>query len=317
MPDREQSRILKRPGTLALSQHIENRFRSDKRNFADVAGVIRFAAMTCAGLPGTRSSRRGLAALMRAAVIAAGLAPPLVAASATADVVVAIDPGHGGIDPGASAGGLVEKEVVLDFARMLAQSIEARPGLSAYLVREDDSFLTLRERIRKAREAGANLLISLHADTTEEGIAEGAHVYTLSAEASDEASVALAERENRAEVIGGISLEGESDDLAGLLVDLARRGTSEEDRKLAEAVVEAMRGTVPLLATAPHRSANFRILKAPELPSVLVELGYMSNEADRARLSSPEWRASAVEALVRGIELWVARASPGFLSPKR
>ncbi len=255
--------------------------------------------------------------MVPAAMLALGVVPPLVAGVAAADVVVAIDPGHGGIDPGASAGGLVEKDVVLDFARLLAQSIEDRPGLSAYLVRETDSFLTLRERVRKAREAGANLLISLHADTTDEGVAEGAHVYTLSAEASDEAAVALAERENRADVIGGISLAGEPDDLAGLLVELARRGTGDEDRKLAEALVEAMRGTVPLLPTAPHRTANFRILKAPELPSVLVELGYMSNDADRARLRSPAWRAGAAEALTRGIELWVARASPGFLAPKR
>jgi N-acetylmuramoyl-L-alanine amidase len=241
----------------------------------------------------------------------------LAGGSAAAQVVVAIDPGHGGIDPGASAGGLVEKQIVLDFARLLAERIAAEPGLAAYLIRDDDSFLTLRERIRRARAAGANLIVSLHADTTEEGVAEGAHVYTLSAEASDEAATALAERENRADIIGGVALAGESDDLAGLLVDLARRGTGDEDRKLATALIETMAAEIPLLPTAPHRTANFRILKAPELPSVLVELGYMSNEMDRMRLESELWRARAADALARGIALWATRASPGFVSPKR
>jgi len=258
--------------------------------------------------------RHTLPAALAAAILLTGLVSGPVRG---AEAVVAIDPGHGGIDPGASAGGLVEKEIVLDFARQLAGLIDGTPGLRAYLVRDDDSFLTLRERIRRARAAGANLIISLHADKTEEGIAEGAHVYTLSAEASDEAAVALAERENRSDIIGGVPLAGESDDLAGLLVDLARRGTADEDNKLANALIEAMASEIPLLATAPHRTANFRILKAPELPSVLVELGYMSNESDRERLQSDAWRARAAAALARGIALWSQRASPGFLAPKK
>jgi N-acetylmuramoyl-L-alanine amidase len=257
-----------------------------------------------------RSTRAALAAVILLAALAS-------VSAKGAEAVVAIDPGHGGIDPGASAGGLVEKSIVLDFARQLAGLIDEKPGLRAYLVREDDSFLTLRERIRRARDAGANLIVSLHADTTELGVAEGAHVYTLSAEASDEAAVALAERENRSDIIGGVPLAGESDDLAGLLVDLARRGTADEDEKLANALIEAMDGEIPLLATAPHRTANFRILKAPELPSVLVELGYMSNKSDRERLQSEAWRARAAAAIAQGIALWSQRASPGFLEPKR
>lgn len=243
-----------------------------------------------------------------------------VSGAARADaprIVVALDAGHGGIDPGAASNGLVEKEVVLAFALRLARHIDAAPGLEARLVRSDDSFLTLSERVRLAREAGAHLILSLHADTTFDGEAEGAHIYTLSAEGSDDAAEALARRENRADVIGGIALQGESDDLAFLLVDLAMRGTGDEAQKLAAAALAEMRGAVTLLPTEPHRRANFRILKAPEIPSILVELGYLSNEADQARLVSEGWQERMAAALTRGIQRWAATASPGYLAPKR
>lgn len=232
-------------------------------------------------------------------------------------IVVAIDAGHGGVDPGASANGLVEKTVVLDFARRLARSVDATPGLEALLLRADDSFMTLGERIRRAREGGAHLILSLHADTTLDGEAEGAHVYTLSAQGSDDAAEALARRENRADVMEGVALQGEPDDIALLLVDLALRGTGDEAAKLAAAALAEMESEVTLLPTQPHRRANFRILKAPEIPSILVELGYMSNEADRARLVSDDWQERMAAALTRGIQRWAATASPGYLAPKR
>lgn len=238
-------------------------------------------------------------------------------AAGTGRVVIAIDAGHGGIDPGASAGGITEKHVVLEFARRLAVHIDRVPGLDALLIRTDDSFLTLTQRIRRAREGGANLLVSLHADTTGEGLAEGAHVYTLSRDGTDEAAVELARRENRADVIGGVALAGESDDLAALLVDLAQRGTGDETEKLAAVMLSAMGESVTLLPTGPHRRANFRVLKAPEIPSILVELGYLSNTADRARMASDEWRENMAAALARGLEHWTRVASPGFLAPKK
>ena len=251
-----------------------------------------------------------------ATVTAAILATPAHAAGPS-EVVIAIDAGHGGIDPGASSEGITEKQVVLEFARRLAAHIDRVPGLHALLIRADDSFLTLSQRIRRTRDGGANLLVSLHADTTSEGRAEGAHVYTLSRDGTDEAAIELAERENRADVIGGVALAGEADDLAALLIDLAQRGTSDETDKLAAAMLEAMAGSVPLLRTQPHRRANFRVLKAPEIPSILVELGYLSNPGDRRRMASQAWRERMAAALAQGIQHWTEVASPGFLAPKK
>ncbi len=248
-------------------------------------------------------------------VVAVLIAPASMAPAG--EVVVAIDAGHGGIDPGASAAGLAEKRVVLAFARRLAAHIDRVPGLRAFLIRTDDSFLTLGQRIRRARDGGANLIVSLHADTTREGRAEGAHVYTLSRDGTDEAAIELAERENRADIIGGVALAGEADDLAALLIDLAQRGTGDEAEKLAAAVLEAMAGSVTLLPTEPHRRANFRVLKAPEIPSILVELGYLSNARDRRRMASDAWRGRMAAALARGIHSWTGTASPGFLAPKK
>jgi len=250
-------------------------------------------------------------------------APKAPAGARSGEVVVAIDAGHGGIDPGASAGGLVEKDVALALARLLADQLELLPGLPmlprlhGVLLRGDDGFLTLAERVRRAREAGANLLVSLHADTTSEGIAEGAHVYVLSPEGTDEAARELAERENRADVIGGIKLAGEPDDLTRLLVDLAQRGTEHESQRLAQAVLAAMSGNVVLLPTEPLRGADFRILKAPEMPAILVELGYLSNPNDRDRIVSSDWRRRMAAALAQGIRQWTREASSGFLTPKK
>jgi N-acetylmuramoyl-L-alanine amidase len=253
-----------------------------------------------------------------AIVIAGVIAPAYIACARDAgDIVIAIDAGHGGIDPGASAEGVTEKQVVLEFARRLAVHIDRVPGLHALLIRSDDSFLTLSQRIRRARRGGANLIVSLHADTTHEGRAEGAHVYTLSREGTDEAAIELARRENRADVIGGIALSGEPDDLAMLLVDLAQRGTGDEAEKLATTMLEAMGKSVTLLPTQPHRRANFRVLKAPEIPSILVELGYLSNAGDRRRMAAEEWRERMAAALARGIHRWTAIAGAGFLTPKQ
>jgi len=260
--------------------------------------------------------RSGRAILAVAAIAAALLIVP-ASALVAGEIVVAIDAGHGGIDPGASAEGVTEKQIVLKFARRLAAEIDQVAGLRAFLIRDDDSFLTLTQRIRRARDGGANLIVSLHADSTEEGRATGAHVYTLSRDGTDEAAVELAERENRADVIGGVDLAGESDDLAALLIDFAQRGTADETEKLATAILAAMAGKVKLLWTEPHRRANFRVLKAPEIPSILVELGYLSNIEDRARMASKEWQNRMAIALTEGIRGWTTIASDGFLAPKK
>ncbi|MEM7422600.1 MAG: N-acetylmuramoyl-L-alanine amidase [Pseudomonadota bacterium] len=228
------------------------------------------------------------------------------------DIIVAIDPGHGGIDPGAVAGAMIEKNIVLDFARKLAGVIDARDGFRAAMIRDDDSFVPLSERVARAKRAGAHLLISIHADTVAEGTASGMSAYTLSDEGSDEAAVALAERENRADIIAGADLGGETDNLTRLLVELAQRGTQAESIKLASAVIRKISDKVAVLRSRPLRRAAFRVLKSPDMPSILLELGFLNSKRDQKRLADPEWVAMATGAVADGIAAWRATASPGF-----
>ena len=243
----------------------------------------------------------------------AGPVPPEVAEG---DVIIALDPGHGGIDPGASSGRLTEKKVVLAFAKLLAEEIDRQPGLRAYLVRDRDEFVPLSERVARAHAARANALISIHADSVEEGNAHGVSVYTLSERGTDLAAEAFAARENRSDVIAGADLGGESDDLTRLLVELAQRGTQDESGKLGAALIRALEREVDLLRSRPLRRANFRVLKAPDLPSVLLELGFLDSPRDQARLTDPEWRRRAAQGVVAGLVRWRAVASRGFVQSR-
>ena len=245
-----------------------------------------------------------------------GDAPPIPAAARAGDLVVAIDPGHGGIDPGATAGRMTEKHIVLDFAKELASVISAQQGMTAYLIRDKDVFVPLAERVARAHAAKANIMISIHADSVESGNADGVSIYTLSARGSDQAAEALAARENRSDVIAGADLGGETDQLTRLLVELAQRGTKDESSKLARAVLTSLQSRVDLLRTRPLRQANFRVLKAPDIPSLLLELGFLDSPKDRKRLADPEWRQNATMAVVAGINNWRKTASPGFLTPR-
>lgn len=221
-------------------------------------------------------------------------------------VVVAIDPGHGGRDAGASFGGLAEKDLVLDYAKDLAAVIDARPGHRAFLTRKDDEFVRLRERVARARWAGADLFLSIHADSLAKGAAAGASVYTLSEDASDEEAAALAASHNRADAIGGVQLHATEDDVALILVDFARRETDEASVALAETLVRRLEARSEVLRGRALQSAGFRVLKAPDVPSVLVEIGFLSAAKDRSRLTSKEGRARVIEALAEGVFEWVS-----------
>ncbi|MEO1491912.1 MAG: N-acetylmuramoyl-L-alanine amidase [Pseudomonadota bacterium] len=236
--------------------------------------------------------------------------------AATGDLIIALDPGHGGIDPGASVGGVTEKEVVLDFAKRLAMVVNEMPGYAAVLTREDDVFIPLAERVAIAHQVRANLFISIHADSLLSGVARGVSIYTLSERGSDDAAEALALRENRADVLAGADLGGDSDDITRLLIELAQRGTSVESVKLAQAMIGALRDRVELLRTNPHRQANFRVLKAPDIPSILMEIGFLNSKTDRDRMTDPRWQNKAAVAVFEGIKEWTAIASPGFLGPR-
>jgi N-acetylmuramoyl-L-alanine amidase len=231
----------------------------------------------------------------------------------TEDVVVLIDPGHGGIDPGASSHGLVEKTIVLDFGHRLRAHVDAVPGVTAVMTREDDRFVPLRARLAIAREVGANVLVSLHTDALASGEADGVSFYTLSRRGVDSAAEAFAERENRSDVIAGADLSGREDTLARVLIDLARRGTNAESIALARGMRGLLDGAVDLLDTRPHRFGNFYVLKAPDMPSVLVELGFLNSAADRERLTDPAWQETVAARLATAIERWVAEAPEGFL----
>jgi N-acetylmuramoyl-L-alanine amidase len=159
-------------------------------------------------------------------------------------------------------------------------------------------------------------MISVHADTLLTGVARGFSIYTLSEKGTDDASEALARRENRADLLAGADLGGDSDDITQLLIELAQRGTSVESVKLAEAVILEVAEDVEVLRTKPHRQANFRVLKAPDIPSILLELGFLNSARDRERLTDPVWQDRAARAVMQGIERWTASASPGFLSPR-
>ena len=224
--------------------------------------------------------------------------------------VVVLDPGHGGIDPGTSSpNGVTEKEVVLAFAKTLKTKLEATGRYEVYLTREDDTFLPLRERVEFAQKKGAGLFLSIHADYFPKKIdkATGATVYTLSEEASDEEARALAAKENFSDALAGIELPSDSDEvLANILIDLAQRETQNRSAVFARSIVGelASKGT---LHTKKLRSAGFRVLKAPDVPSVLLELGFLSNPDDEKRLTSEAWRERTADAVAESIDVYFAK----------
>ncbi len=224
--------------------------------------------------------------------------------------LIVIDPGHGGIDNGTrAASGEMEKTIVLEFSLLLRDKIEKTGKYRVVMTRTDDTFVPLGERVQFARARQAALFISIHADALRrrEGDAQGATVYTLSERASDARAARLAEAENRADVIAGLDLSTEEKDVADILVDLARRETKTFSMQFAQAVVGTLRNAARL-HQHPLKSASFVVLKAPDVPSVLVELGYVSNKADLKSLISAEWRDHTAGAIVQAVD--------AFLTPR-
>ena len=229
----------------------------------------------------------------------AGPETPTIAAGRP---IVVIDPGHGGIDAGAlGKDGLLEKDLTLDFGLELARQLRAGGKLAPILTREGDEFLSLADRVAIAQEHHAALFISIHADTVREDYVRGATVYTLSDDASDELAAALAERENRSDILAGLALEDQPDDVADILFDLTRRETKNFAIRFAKTLVDDMDGKIALNAN-PWRRASFRVLKAPDVPSVLLELGYLSNPQDERLFQSESWPAEEAETIADAVE---------------
>ena len=224
--------------------------------------------------------------------------------------VVVIDPGHGGIDSGAAGtSGILEKTITLEFARDLAARLLTGGRVDPVLTRNGDIFLSLRQRIAIARKNHAALMISVHADTVPEDYVRGATVYTLSEKASDSLSAALAARENRSDILAGLAIVDQPDEVADILFDLARRESRNLSLRFAKGLVKDM-GKAVQLNNSPWRKAAFQVLKAPDVPSVLLELGFLSNKYDEQLLRSGIWRKRSAEAVAGAIELFVGDAAP-------
>lgn len=224
--------------------------------------------------------------------------------------LIVLDPGHGGIDNGATGiGGTLEKAIVLNFANLLKEKLETSGLYHVHLTREDDTFVSLSRRVEIGHELEADLFISIHADSVRRGrkFARGATVYTLSDRASDQLSAELAEVENMSDVIAGVELDEEPTDVTDILLDLAKRETRSFSNYFAKTLVTELKSAVRLIKN-PHRSAGFRVLKAHDVPSVLVELGYLSNEHDEKLLNTEEWRERMANAMSDAIH--------GFFRPR-
>lgn len=225
--------------------------------------------------------------------------------------VVVVDPGHGGQDPGAvGASGTFEKTVTLAVARDLRQQLEQTGRYRVHLTRDGDHFLPLRERVQRARNVKAELFVSIHADSMGSSETRGASVYTLSDTASDAETAALAARENRADIIAGVDLRHESREVANILIDLAQRETMNRSAGLAHLLVREMGRDVLMLPVRPHRFAGFAVLKAPDVPSALVEMGYLSNRQDENLLKLPAHRRRVAAAIKRAIDAYFAGEAP-------
>lgn len=255
----------------------------------------------------------------RAIVAAPSIAAPSISTPETAPVakpapadtrpVVVIDPGHGGVDNGTQSGGeIIEKDIVLAFAQALRDRLEKSGKYHVVMTRTDDTFIPLADRVQVAHGQGAALFISIHADALPkgEGEAEGATIYTLSDRASDAEAERLAENENRADAIGGVNLTEAPVDVADILIDLAQRETRTFSNRFARILMGEMKTAVKL-HKRPLKSAGFRVLKAADVPSVLVELGYVSNKQDLDNMVSDSWRTRAVGSMARAIDIFLAK----------
>ncbi len=220
--------------------------------------------------------------------------------------VIIIDPGHGGIDPGTlSIEGNSEKQIVLDMAREIKRQLEAGGQYEVILTRTRDIFIPLGQRVVIAREAEADLFISIHADSIANSRVRGATVYTLSETASDSEAAALARKENRSDLIAGVDLEGESDEVASILIDLAQRETMNLSARFASLLVSELTGRVEVRNNS-HRFAGFMVLRAPDVPSILVEIGYLSNRQDARVLSSRAGRRAISMAIREATDSYFA-----------
>jgi N-acetylmuramoyl-L-alanine amidase len=243
-------------------------------------------------------------AAMQAVVPTGPAPPPIKPALPKTDPrrLIVLDPGHGGVDPGTiGASGTLEKNVTLAMAKELKRQLEATGVYKVVMTRDSDVFIPLQDRTAIARAAHAEMFISLHADAHEEASLRGASIYTLSEEASDAEAAALAAKENKSDVLAGVDLSHTNGAVSSILIDLAQRDTKNRSAELAGLLVQSLKADTTVLRR-PHRQAGFVVLKAPDIPSVLIELGYLSSRQDEANLNAPKYRAKLARAILRSID---------------
>jgi N-acetylmuramoyl-L-alanine amidase len=226
--------------------------------------------------------------------------------------VIVLDPGHGGVDPGAiGVSGIHEKDITLAAARDIRNELLRLGGYRVLLTRDRDEFIRLRDRVAFGRDAGADLFVSIHADTMPNRRVRGASVYTLSETASDAEAAALAVQENKADLIAGVDLSHETSEVANILIDLAQRETMNLSAQFAALLVDELRRETRLLRNT-HRFAGFAVLKAPDVPSVLVELGFLSNRRDEKMLRTKTYRRKLAAAIAQGIDRYFVGVEEAF-----
>ena len=232
-----------------------------------------------------------------------GPAPQRTAEGTAQKKVIVIDPGHGGLDSGTNGvNGMLEKDLVLDEGLRLQRALAKSGSFIVHLTRDSDIYVPLSERVGIARSWHADLFISLHADSNPDSGVNGLSIYTLSGSASDREAAALARKENQSDVIAGVDLGGENSQVAPILIDLAQRDTLNRSSRFALTALDRLSGATDILAREPHRSAGFVVLKAPDVPAVLIELGYLSNARDAARMSTTSWRDTVAAAIAGAVE---------------
>lgn len=221
--------------------------------------------------------------------------------------VIVVDPGHGGVDPGAiGRSGVLEKDITLRTARTLKRRLEKSGRYRVVLTRDRDVFIRLRDRIAVARRHDADLFISLHADSIRRAGIRGLSVYTLSEKASDKEAAELADKENKADLIAGIDLSAETPEVTDILIDLAQRETMNDSVRFAAELVQELRRVTKLLRKT-HRFAGFAVLKAPDIPSVLIEMGFLSNRQDERALRKESYRARIADSVAQAIDRYFER----------
>jgi N-acetylmuramoyl-L-alanine amidase len=297
-PDHGQVRIvlnLSAPGVVKKSFSVPPDGNAPNRFVVDVEQASPDAA------PAVVAAIQAPAASI-AATTKAGIAPPLPPKRPDVRRVIVVDPGHGGADPGTiGSTGTYEKMVTLAAGLELQKVLQASGRYRVVMTRDDDVFIPLRERVAKARAAGAELFISLHADSISDHSHRGASIYTLSEVASDKEAEALAAKENKSDLLAGMDLSNENPEVTSILIDLAQRETMNYSAQFAVNLVSELDRAAKININ-PHRFAGFAVLKAPDIPSVLIEMGYLSNAQDEKSLKDPKQRHALAEAILRAAD---------------